>query len=86
MGPPRLTEAMMKLIERLRVAHANELARVPPPKLPPGLLPVLMERVPEEVLPSVLTAMRSAARRLHEEDDGPAAQVARFFEGLKGRA
>ena len=86
MGPPRLTEAMMKLIARFRVAHVNELARVPPPKLPLGLLPVLMERLPEDTLSSVLTAMRAAARGLHDEDDSPSANAARFFERLQWKA
>lgn len=80
---PNLTTAMMKLIEGYRVALLREMEGAATPPLPSGALPLLVERVPEDRLPAVLAALRSAAERLHEEDDTPTMHVARFFARLR---
>jgi hypothetical protein len=86
--PPNvtLTRAMVKLTKAFELALLAELADIPPPILPSGLLPVLAGRVAEDQLPAVLSDLRAAAKRLHEEDDTPTMHVTRFFARLRGRA
>ena len=80
-----LTTAMMKLIEGFRVALLCEMEGAASPPLPSGVLPLLVERVPENRVPVVLAALRAAAKRLHDEDDTPPMHVARFFAHLRPR-
>lgn len=59
--------------------------RSAPWSLRSGLLPVLVDQVPEEHFLPVLDALRAIAQRLYEEDDSDAMNEVRHKAELRGK-